>query len=109
MPIVATTQASAASPFAPRPTGAYLGFEVGGPGGAKVCARENLATPAGPLIYSKVRSSPVVAHWAEARCEASHSFLLNLNSVCSYFLNCSRSKLVIESSRGDAETVPFEY
>ena len=29
-----------------------------------------------PLIFLKVRSSPVVARWAEARCETSYSFLL---------------------------------
>ena len=50
-------------------TVAYPGFEVKGVLKCKIKPH--------PLIYSKVRSSPVVARWAELRCEASHSFLFN--------------------------------
>ena len=46
-----------------------------------------------PPIYSKDRSSPGLAHLAEARCDASHLFLstyLRARKFVATFFNCSR-------------------
>ena len=66
-------------------TGAYPGFEVGGcwtHARAKHVAKNRTR----PLIYLKVRRSPVLARCTEARCEVSHSFYHKLNACAGKFL-----------------------
>ena len=86
---------------------AYPGYEGGGCWirRAQILGRAHQFT-------QKVEVRRVLARLAEVRCDTSHSFLstyLRAGKFIATFFNCFRSKPMIESSQGGAESVSSEF